>query len=76
MAWSARLLSRRSSGTSFASHTSSNGSLRVRQRRGDFACDGSGPRSHSRAVRTLMPAAAAAASCVLPSMRFCLNNRT
>ncbi len=40
-----------------------------------LACEGEGPRSQLRAVRTLIPAAAAAASCRFPSMRFCLNNR-
>ena len=34
------------------------------------------PVSHSRAVRILMPADAAAAAWVLPSIRFCLKSRT
>src|SRR5581483_5471127 len=37
---------------------------------------GNGPFSHFRAVRTLIPATAAAASCVLPSMRLCLSSLT
>src|SRR5208282_1580052 len=39
-------------------------------------CDGYNPRSHLRALRTLMPAAAAAVSCVLPSIRFLRNTPT
>ena len=38
--------------------------------------EGKSLRSHACAVRTLIPAAAAAASRLFPSMRFCLNNRT
>ena len=57
-------------------HTVANGSGRVRQSRGCFVADGTGPPSHSRAVRILMPADAAAAAWVLPSIRFCLKSRT
>ena len=42
-------------------HTVANGSGRVRQSRGCFVTDGTGPASHSRAVRILIPADAAAA---------------
>ena len=55
---------------------SPNGSGRVRQSRGCFVADGTGPVSHSRAVRRLIPLAAAAAAWVLPSIRFCLMSRT
>jgi hypothetical protein len=64
------------SGTTSCSQTPANGSIRVRQARGFFVCDGSGPLCHCRPVRTLIPAAALAASCVLPSISFCLSKRT
>ncbi len=64
------------SGTISCSHTPANGSGRVRQLRGVLPAEGSGPRAHVRAVRTLIPAAAAAASWVFLSIRFCLSNRT
>lgn len=44
------------------SQTAPNGSGRVRQSRGCLVADGAGPVSHSRAVRRLMPQAAAAAA--------------
>jgi hypothetical protein len=56
--------------------TVAKGSGRVRQSRGGFVADGTGPASHSRAVRILMLADAAAAAWVLPSIRFCLKSRT
>ena len=46
----------------------------MRHRCSGFACDGNGPLCHLRAERTLIPALAAAVSCVLPSIRFCLNS--
>ena len=64
----------RSSGSISSSHTPSKGSGRVRHRCSGFACDGNGPLCHLRAERTLIPALAAAVSCVLPSIRFCLNS--
>ena len=66
----------RSSGSISSSHTPSKGSGRVRHRCSGFACDGNGPLCHLRADRTLIPALAAAVSCVLPSIRFCLNSLT
>ena len=41
------------------SQTAAKGSGRVRQSRGRFVADGTGPVSHSRAVRRLIPLAAA-----------------
>ena len=64
----------RSRGSISSSHTPSKGSDRVRHRCSGFACDGNGPLCHLRAERTLIPALAAAVSCVLPSIRFCLNS--
>ena len=50
-----------SSGTTTSSHSPARGSRRVRQSRGTLRCDGSfGSRSNLRAVRSLMPALAAA----------------
>ena len=66
----------RSSGSISSSHTPSKGSGRVRHRCSGFACDGNEPLCHLRAERTLIPAFAAAVSCVLPSIRFCLNSLT
>lgn len=51
---------RSSNGTIFDSHTSANGSDRVRHVCACFACEGSDPDSQVRADRTLIPAAAAA----------------
>jgi hypothetical protein len=56
-------------GSMSTAHTPSNGSSRVRQVRGPVFCDGNGPACHTRAVRSLIPAAAAAAANVLPAMR-------
>jgi hypothetical protein len=55
-------------GTTSDSHTSTNGSSRVRHVRG--AVDGNAPLCHLRAARSLIPAAAAAAANVLPAIRF------
>ena len=66
----------RSSGSISSSPTPSKGSGRVRHRCSGFACDGNGPLCHLRAERTLIPALAPAVSCVLPSIRFCLNSLT
>jgi hypothetical protein len=41
-----------------------------------LVADGIAPVCHFRAVRALIPAAAAAPSCVFPSMSFCLSNLT
>ena len=49
---------------------------RVRHRCSGFVADGNGPRCQLRAKRTLIPALAAAVSCVLPSIRFCLISLT
>ena len=65
-----------SSGSISVAHTSSKGSCRVRHVRASFVSDGSGPACHVRAVRTLIPAAAAAASWVFPSAIFFLSSRT
>jgi hypothetical protein len=56
------------------SNTSAKGSERVRHRCGLRACDGYKPACQWRALRTLMPAPAAAASCVLPSISSFLRN--
>jgi hypothetical protein len=48
----------------------------VRHDRAFLLADGSDPVCQVRAVRWLMPAMAAAASWVFPSMIFCLNNLT
>lgn len=48
----------------------------MRHERSDFVSDGSGPDSHFRALLTLIAADDAAASCVLPSIRFFLSNLT
>ena len=69
-------LSATSSGSISVDHTSTNGSGRVRHVRGSFVADGSGPRCHLRAVLSLIPAADAAASIVLSSIRFFLSKRT
>ena len=63
-------------GTTSDCHTSANGSSRVRHHRGAFAVDGNGPLCHLRAVRSLIPAAAAVAASVLPAIRFSRNRRT
>ena len=57
-------------GTTSVCHTSANGSSRVRHVRSAFADDGNGPLCHSRAARSLIPAAAAAAASVCPAIRF------
>ena len=54
--------SRRSSGSMTSFQIPVKGSGRVRQVRGDFRSAGSSPRCHLPALRTLIPAAAAAAS--------------
>ena len=56
----------------FETHRSS----RVRHVRGAFAVDGNAPLCQCRAVRSLMPAAAAAAANVFPDIRFSRNRRT
>ena len=66
----------RSRGSISSSHTPSKGSGRVRHRCSGFVADGNGPICHFRAERTLIPALAAAVSCVLPSIRFCLSSLT
>ena len=66
----------RSSGSISSSHTPSKGSGRVRHQCSGFVADGNGPLCHLRAERTLIPALAAAVSCVLPSIRFCLSSPT
>ncbi len=48
----------------------------MRHARGCFVSEGNEPRCHVRAVLSLIPAAAAAASKVLPSIRFFLIKRT
>ena len=63
-------------GTTSDSHTPANGSSRVRHVRGAFAVDGNAPLCQCRAVRSLMPAAAAAADNVFPDIRFSRNRRT
>ena len=63
-------------GTTSDSHTSTNGSSRVRHVRGAFAVVGNAPSCQRRAVRSLIPAAAAAASSVFPVIRFSRNRRT
>ena len=65
-----------SNGTTSQAHTSANGSPRVRQWRAPLHADGNGPDCHSRAVRSHMPAAAAAASIVIPAIRFLLSKQT
>ena len=65
-----------SRGTTSDSHTSANGSSRVRHVRGPRTAAGNAPLSHRRAVRSLMPAAAAAAASVFPLIRFSRNRRT
>lgn len=65
-----------SSGTSSQSQTFANGSGRVRQVRGSFVSDGSGPAFHFRALRSLIPAAAAAVANKLFSMILRLSNLT
>jgi hypothetical protein len=62
VASSAPSRSRRSRGSTSSSQTSMKGSGRVRQRRGSGCSDGIGPRCQERALRVLIPAAAAAAS--------------
>ena len=53
-----------------------NGSSRVRHHRGALAVDGNAPCCQRRAVRSLIPAAAAAAANVFPDIRFSRNRRT
>jgi hypothetical protein len=65
-----------SSGSISVDHTSTNGSGRVRHVRGSFVSEGNGPRCHVRAVLSLIPAAAAAASNVAFFIRFFLSKRT
>jgi hypothetical protein len=55
---------------------SANGSGRVRQARGSFVSLGSAPRFQVRALRSLIPAAAAAATSVFPSAIRFLSNLT
>jgi hypothetical protein len=69
-------LSAKCSGSISVAHTSANGSGRVSHVRGTFVSEGSGPRCHVRAVLSLIPAADAAASNVLFSIRFFLSKRT
>jgi hypothetical protein len=52
------------------------GSSRVRHVRGLHRCDENKPCSHLRALRTPIPAHAAAASCVFPAIRFLRNTPT
>ena len=59
-----------SCGTTSDCHTSANGSSRVRHLRGAFTVEGNAPLCHRRAVRSLIPAAAAAAANVFPDIRF------
>ena len=63
-----------SNGAMSLSNTPAKGSGRVRHRCGLRACDGYKPACQWRALRTLMPAPAAAASCVLPSISSFLRN--
>ena len=63
-------------GSTSSAHTPANGSGRVRHRLLPFFSDGSLPRCHVRAVRTLIPDAAAAACWLLPSISFCLSSTT
>ena len=69
------LASLRSSGTISSSHTPVNASGRVRQLRFFFS-DGNGPLRHLRAPLALIPAAAADACCVLPSIILRLSSST
>ena len=69
------LASLRSNGTIFSSHTPENASGRVRQLRSFFS-DGNGPLRHLRAPLALIPAAAADACCVLPSIILHLSSST
>ena len=48
----------------------------VRHLRGAFTVEGNAPLCHRRAVRSLIPAAAAAAANVFPDIRFSCNRRT
>ena len=75
-AWSRPSRSASSHGTISVAHTVANGSTRVRQVRGDRFADGNGPDRQARAARSLMPAAAAAAARLLPSIRFSRSRRT
>ena len=76
VAFSAPSTSLRRRGSTSSAHTPANGSGRVRHLRLPFFSDGSLPRCHVRAVRTLIPDAAAAACCPLPSISFCLSSTT
>src|SRR5712692_8332300 len=75
-ACSRRSVSAASRGTTSVAHRPSKGSARVRHVRAVFVPDGNGPSCHRWAVRSHMPAAAAAAPIVLPFIRFSLNRRT
>ena len=63
-------------GTSSVFQTLSNGSGRVRHGRSDFVPPGSAPCFQAYALRSLMPAAAAAVAIVFPFATFFLNNLT
>jgi hypothetical protein len=63
-------------GTTSVVQTLSKGSARVRHVRAVLVAEGNDPSCQCRAVRSHMPAAAAAAPTVLPSIRFSLNRRT
>jgi hypothetical protein len=69
-------LSLTSSGSTSVAHTSTNERGRVRHARTSFVSEGGSPRCHVRAVLSLIPAAAAAASNVVFSIRFFLGKRT
>ena len=76
MASSTASVSATSSGTTSASHTSSKGSLRVRHVRPSLVSLGNGPSCQLRADLSLIPATAAAVTCVDPSDIFFLSNLT
>src|SRR5215469_6674837 len=73
---STRFSSAANSGTTSLSNTSPNGSGRLRHQCRLRACDGYIPARHLRALPTLIPAPAAADSCVLPSISFLRNTLT
>jgi hypothetical protein len=76
VAWSTPLASSTRSFTISRSQIFENGSSRVLHVLGFLVSDGNDPRCHFLADRVLMPAAAAAVSCFLPSICFCLSNLT